>query len=91
MRGIDYVIQLIANTRPAVKVRQLEVSHPGADDDGVWFFERPDGEFDAQVESPEGMCPFLVETSQSDARLTTTSIEKTVEAPTRLLHLERIG
>ena len=61
MRDIDHVIQSVANAQPAVKGRQLKVSHPGSDDDGLWFFERADGEFDAQVESPAGMCPFLIE------------------------------
>ena len=33
---------------PTVRVRQLEVSHPRADDDGLWFFQSPDSEAEVQ-------------------------------------------
>jgi len=90
MRDVDQIIESIMKIYPAVKVRQLKVSHPGADDDGIWFFEQPGSEFEVQIESPGGMCPFLIETDQSDARVTTNSVEETLETLTKLLHLEPV-
>jgi hypothetical protein len=87
MRDVDRVIELLRRTYPGVRVRQLEVSHPGTDDDGLWFFEQTESEFEVQIESSNGMCPFLIETEENDARLTTDSIEETVETLGRLLHL----
>ncbi|HKF23024.1 MAG TPA: hypothetical protein VKE93_15735 [Candidatus Angelobacter sp.] len=88
MRDVDQIIQAITKIYPAVKVRQLKVSHPEADDDGIWFFEQPGRECEVQIESPKGMCPFLIETDQSDTRFTANSVEETVETLTKLLHLE---
>jgi hypothetical protein len=90
MRDIDQIIQSLMKICPAVKVRQLEVSHPGADDDGIWFFKQPGSEFEIQLESPKGMCPFLVETDENDARLTANSTEEAVSILVQLLHLEQL-
>jgi hypothetical protein len=90
MRDVDHIIQSTTRIYPAVKVRQLKVSHPRADDDGLWFFEQPGSALEVQIESPKGMCPFLIETNQSDARVTTNSVEETVETLTKLLHLEPV-
>ena len=79
MRDIDRIIQSIMKICPTVKVRQLEVSHPGGDDDGIWFFEQSGSEFEVQLESPEGMYPFLVETDENDARLIANSTEEAVQ------------
>jgi hypothetical protein len=76
---------------PTVKVEQFKVSHPGADDDGLWFFNRPGSEFVVQIESSPGMCPFLIETDESHARLTTKSIDETVEILAKLLHIDLLG
>jgi hypothetical protein len=91
MRDIDQIIQSIMNKCPAMKVRQLIVSHPGADDDGLWFFKWPGSEFEVQIESPQGMCPFLIETDEDVARFATKSVDETVEILTKLLHLEPPG
>ena len=90
MRDIDQIVQSIMKLCPTVKVRQLEASHPGADDDGIWFFVQSGSEFEVQLESPNGMCPFLVETDENDARLTTSSTEETVSILVQLLHVERL-
>ena len=91
MRDIDQIIQSITDICPTVKVRQLRVSHPGIDDDGLWFFKRPGSESEVQIESSNGLCPFLIETDESDVRFTTKSIGETVEILTKLLHLEQSG
>jgi hypothetical protein len=63
------------------------VSHSGADDDALWFFQEPDSELEVQVESATGMLPFLIETDETDARLTVTTVDQTIEILARLLHL----
>ncbi|MBZ5657711.1 MAG: hypothetical protein LAO56_20795 [Acidobacteriia bacterium] len=88
MRDIDQIIRSITQIYPAVTARQLSVSHPGVDDDGLWFFQRAGSEFEVQIESSTGMVPFLIETDESDARLTAKSINETLEILTKLLHLE---
>ena len=87
MRDIDQIIQSVMGLCPAVKVRQLTVLHPSADDDGLWFFEWPGSKFEVQIESSEGMCPFLVETDENDARVTAESVDETGEILSKLLHL----
>ena len=88
MRDVDRIIQLVRNVCPAVDVQQLRVSHPGADDDGLWYFDHPASEFQVQIESRDGMCPFLVETDENDNRLTGHSVEETVAILTRLLYIK---
>jgi len=90
MRDIDQIIQSMMKICPTLKVSQLEVSHPGVDDDGIWFFKQPGSEFEIQLESPKGMCPFLVETFENDARLSANSIEDAVSILVQLLHLEQL-
>ena len=87
MRDFDKVIAGIKDLSPDVCVEQLKVLHPGADDDGIWFFAVPASGLEVQIESPDGMCPFLVETNENDERLTTGSTKATIQAVRRLLHL----
>ena len=88
MRDVDQIIRSIKHISPGVEVRQHQVSHPGADDDGLWFFDHPNSEFRVQIESFDGMCPFLIETDESDVRCTSTSIKETVDILVRFLHLD---
>ena len=69
MKDIEQVIRAVKAKHSAVSVHQLKVSHPGADDDGLWFFGADDREVEVQIESSTGMCPFRVETSENAARL----------------------
>ena len=48
-------------------IEQLQVRHPGADDEGLWFFTHPDGRGEVQVESSTGAAPFLVEDDEGPA------------------------
>ncbi len=91
MRDVEKIIELVRAIHPEVQVEQLKVSHPGADDDGLWFFSQPESPFEVQIESSDGMCPFLTETNETDARFTTTSIEETVQTLLDLLHLDDTG
>ena len=87
MRDIEILVQSFNTIYPTVKVRQLEVSHPGADDDGLWFFQEPSTEVEVQVESSTGMLPFLIETDETDVRFTVTTVDQTIETLARLLRL----
>jgi hypothetical protein len=60
MRDIDLIIEKVKQRFPEVEVEQLKVKFP-ADDDGLWYFYMPEAKW-VQIESPYGMCPFIVET-----------------------------
>lgn len=66
-RDVDQIIERVKQRVPDANVWQLRVSHPGVDDDGLWFFTVPDAELSLyrpksiQIESSYGMCPFVVE------------------------------
>jgi hypothetical protein len=60
MRDIDQLCDELRVRFPSSMLRQLEVSHP-ADDAGPWFFTGPQFDGEIQIESPNGMCPFLIE------------------------------
>ncbi len=60
-RDIDIVIGTIRALHPDAKIEQLKVSHPGVDDDGLWFFGLPGVVDDIQVESSTGTAPFVIE------------------------------
>jgi len=87
VRDVERIIKAIKEISPDLSVRQLTVSHPGADDDGLCFFEQPNSEYEVQIESSTGMCPFLIETGESDARVEARSIEEAVATLAQLLHL----
>ena len=70
---------------PDVEWDQLTVSLP-ADDDGLWFFWRRGRKgMDVQIESPSGLCPFLIEASQDDERRWGSTPAETVEVIASLL------
>ena len=80
VRGIDTVIDLIRARLPGISVEQLQVKHPGADDDGLWFFSHPAGQFEAQLESHNGEFPFLIESDGTSLRAHVASPAAAVEA-----------
>lgn len=77
MRDIDRIIQDLARACPQWRVEQLQVRHPGADDDGLWFFSHPSCPDELQLESPSGQCPFVLESGRERARADT--VEDAVE------------
>jgi hypothetical protein len=62
-RDIDQIINLLKDAMPGVEVEQLQVSNPGADDDGLWFIKLPGKSGEVQIESSNGKCPFLIESN----------------------------
>ena len=79
MRDIDAIICQLRLAHPDISAEQLAVLHPGADDDGLWFFRHPTSEVELQLESSMGACPFLVESSASNARLVADTVEQAIE------------
>ena len=62
-RDIDQIIELLRKEIPGVQITQLQVSHPGADDDGLWFIKVPGRSGEVQIESSSGTCPFVIESN----------------------------
>jgi len=87
MRDVDKITELVRARCPAVEVEQLKVLHPGADDDGLWFFNQPESPFQLHIESSTGMCPFLIETDETDECFTANSVDEAVRTLSVLLHL----
>jgi hypothetical protein len=78
MRDIDAVIDQLLLACPGISVEQLTVLHPGADDDGLWFFRLPMSDTELQLESTTGNCPFLMESSATVDRLTVDTVAQAV-------------
>jgi hypothetical protein len=83
-RDIDAVIARVQRTHPGVVVEQLQVSHPGADDDGIWFFSHPAVCGNVQVESSSGCTPFVVESDWDPANAANTVDDAVREVCRRL-------
>ena len=78
MRDIDEIIRSLTYAHPQLVHDRLKVGHPGADDDGLWFFRHPSSPFEVQLESPEGQCPFLFETSARHAPATAGTVAEAI-------------
>jgi hypothetical protein len=74
MRDIDAIIEALIQAHPEMSVEQLKVQHPGADDDGLWFFTHPSSPHEVQLESPHGTCPFIFETDANPTQATADTI-----------------
>ena len=84
-RDIDQLTMALQRAFPAITVRQLRVPNPGADDDGLWLIEHPEGMTQVQVESSTGDAPFLVE-----SELAPPTSARTVDDALRLV-TQRLG
>jgi hypothetical protein len=67
-RDIDQIIELLRREIPRVQITQLQVAHPGTDDDGLWFIKVPGRTEEVQIESSSGTCPFVIESDFSSER-----------------------
>ena len=85
-RDIDRVIAGLAGRWPAITHEQLRVSHPGADDDGVWFFRHPSSDREVQVEASSGNAPFLIEGAHAPP-VTGRTVMEVIEIVARQLEL----
>ncbi len=78
MRDIDAIIKALTAAHPEIVAEQLRVSHPGADDDGLWFFRHPASAYEVQLESPVGACPFLFETDANGSSVTADTVAEAI-------------
>lgn len=83
-RDINHIIDRLKAEIPRVQVTQLQVAHPGADDDGLWFITIPGRDGEIQIESSHGSCPFLIESDFSDERSQGHTIDEVVSTVRRL-------
>jgi hypothetical protein len=81
-RDIDVIVARLKAGVPAVDV-ELQVSHPSADNDGLWFINVSGHAESVQIESPDGNCPFLIESDSE--RLHAFTFDQVVDAVRRLL------
>ena len=81
---IDAVISELRRAHPEIAVERLAVRHPGADDDGLWFFTHPGARGEVQVESSTGAAPFLVESDDDPPGTARTVGEAVALVATRL-------
>jgi hypothetical protein len=86
-RDIDRVIAALRRGLPSLVCEPLRVSHPGADDDGLWSFSHPDLPGEVQLESSSGSFPFLVEYDGTPARDTAHTVDEAVALVTAGLRL----
>ena len=87
-RDIEAIADLLVSRMPGVTIQQLKVTHPGADDDGLWFVNHPSARYEAQLESPTGQCPFLVESDGTPDAETAGTVDEAVAAVQRRLDLQ---
>lgn len=85
-KDIDRIIESVRGACPAIKVAQLRLKF-AADDDGIWFFNQPNCRFKVQLESPQGMCPFLIETNEHAERFVAITPEAASEKLLQWLHI----
>jgi len=83
-RDIDRIIERLKAEIPDIHIVQLQVGHPRADDDGLWFIEVPGHTEKVQVESSNGECPFLIESDFSTASSHGHSVEEVISMVRRL-------
>jgi len=48
-RDIDQIIELLRKEISGVQITQLQVAHPGVDDDGLWFISVPGRTGEVQI------------------------------------------
>lgn len=84
MRDIDQIIERLTADIHGVRIEQLRVTHPRTDDDGLWFIQIPEREEEVQIESSNGLCPFIIESDFSPERLAGNSVEEVVATIKRL-------
>jgi hypothetical protein len=84
MRDIDHIVERLKTELPGVKIRQLQVSRPGVDDDGLWFITMPDRSPEVEIESSDGSCPFLIESDFSAERFHGQTIDEVISTVRRL-------
>ncbi len=77
LRDIDQIIVAVKQHIPEIIISQLQTRH-ASDDNWLWWFGVPEGSHNVQIESANGVCPFLIETDTDQPR-TAYSVDETVQ------------
>lgn len=83
-RDINEITAAVRERLPDVQVYQLKVIHP-ADDDGVWWFSLPGIDADVQLDSTDGLCPFLVDYSDREHPAAAETVDSIEEVTRRIV------
>jgi hypothetical protein len=86
-RDIEVIVEQLTANIPGIRIEQLKVRHPGADDDGLWLINIGGHEEQVQIESSEGICPFLIESDFNNERPYGHTVEEVVATIKRLYAL----
>ena len=84
MRDIDQVITALQRRHPDLNVKQPPAA-PAPDDAGIWFIKHPSTSVEVQLKSPNGNCPFLIESSLNPERLHAASIGEAINMVSTML------
>ena len=76
---VKLIISAVRASLPHVRWTRLWVSHPGADDDGIWWFWLPEQPGEVQVESSSGACPFDLSTDKHNGETKAHVVEGTAK------------
>jgi hypothetical protein len=87
MRDIGAITAQLRERHSGVHIEQLRVTHPGADDDGLWFLSHPGSPHEIQLESGSGNAPFLIETREDDRRIIAADVPSALAVVEHLLRL----
>ena len=77
-RDIDHIIERLKTELPGVQDTQMQVAHPGADEDGLWFVRIPGQAEEVQIE-------FLIESDLGHERHHGPTVEEVVSTLRRLM------
>jgi len=84
MRDIDQVITALRRRHPDLNVKEPPTTH-AADDDEIWFIKHPSTSVEVQLKSPNGNCPFMIESSLNPDRLHAASIGEAINMVSTML------
>jgi len=87
LRDIDLIIRQLTVDIRGIRIEQLRVKHPGADDDSLWFISLQDRTEEAQIEFSEGRRPFLIESDFNNQLLYGPTVEEVVAKTKQLYSL----
>lgn len=79
MRDIAKIIRRTHAKNASIEVEIVRVPQAGQAHRVSWRFTQPPDTRVVHVTSPDGMCPFLLESSRGDSRLVGTSIPEVVD------------
>jgi len=80
-RDIHAIMAAVAQVLPTCVITQEAAYLPTTHDDGIWYFNLPVMVHSVQIESSDGMCPFLLETEDASGPIARTfaSVHEIVE------------